>query len=1397
MEKLLKEEIRNEKIDRALNNEVQDEEQLLNDENWFKFPHREQILQNQKENRLREHSEGTGKEYEKTLRSLNLPQFLHSFENPRAKEETEGRYQNKDRSDNFRDNDGAITGIPSKVDPSSQLANDLEAMQIADNGKVHLVQGLHPEDSMKAKGESLDKHFYTQEVLNDLYKVGGHRRNFVKRATLWEKGIVPYVMHNMSSYSVRIIERAIRQMNTQTCVKWIEKNQVTEPLSHDYAVYFIAESGCWSWVGRVHPIQYLSLSEPWCVTVSTTIHEMLHAMGSHHEQSRSDRDNYVTMHWDNIRGGTGNNNMAKANTFDNNPYDAESAMQYSLYSFSTNGRKTISFKDQRLEFLADSANGLEFYDIADVTKVYNCTGHCTSVPNCQNGGFVNFQCVCLCPDSLTGPLCETPVSTGNCGGVINIVGDETKYIESPNFSAGGNYPTGLDCTWLIKGSPGGLVRASVEYMDIASSSVCNHWLEYPYNLLGQRGPKKCGTNFVADSEVWDSTMDELPNEMIIKFNSEDTNVQPKRGFRIKLKNMGTGCVSHTCVFGKCESAPSGNNYKCICDKGVTGVNCDTFDENAVLTYGFEFGEKGFLVDVKNNDDFDWSIISGSTPSSLTGPDKAKEGYQYAFIEASSPRVQGNRALLETNLKLKENKRCLTFWYHMYGSSMGTMNVYTEGTGVAKAVQWTRTGNQGSTWLEASIDIPRMPDLKITIEAICGDSYQSDIAIDDVKLRPGLCSNQATTPQPTNPQTTFQPTTYQSTTYQPSTNQSTTYQPSTRTPTTYRPTTHQPTSQRPTTTWSSTPQPTTYQPTTAWPTTTTSPGPVTGKQTCTFEPNTPCFLVEDQKDDRDWTLISGSTPSAGTGPSRAYEGSYYMYMEMSSPTRMGDIARLVSAATLTDSNYCLRFVYHMYGSDLMGTLKVSTGTATPSKEFFAVKGNKGDQWIQASVDLKGVAGQKLFISAERCVTWKGDIAIDDIKLVHGPCGGAVGDPCLSNPCQNSGQCKVSGNGYVCHCTSGFSGGNCEAIDDSNVAEFKCTFEGQENCVFQNQDKIDKFDWISNQGKTPSRGTGPSSAYEGITYMYIEVSSPRVAGDIAILSTASFGLQANSDYCLMFFYHMQKRPGTLRVTVTNRLTPHQQLEVFVRSGDQGDKWQMATVAIPSNFSDPVISIEGIRGTSWQGDIAIDDILLSKGRCGSSLAACNSGPCKNGGSCVATGTSYSCLCPTGYTGINCDKVGFSCTFEYGSTCVFENVTGSDEFDWTPRQGKTPSVGTGPSKAYQGSVYIYIETSYRFYRDTAKLSTKNTALVSGSNYCLSFMYHMKVGSGYIDVYAGDTTATDYIWGKAGKQKDEDNWKSAVIDIPAYSDPVIEIIGTRGYTFDGDIAIDDLSLYQGACPTK
>lgn len=89
-----------------------------------------------------------------------------------------------------------------------------------------------------------------------------------------------------------------------TCVRFVPWNGKTK----DYLLIWPIKypKGCWSFVGRFGGAQILSLQPPDetgpnCLgTEGRAIHELMHALGVFHEQSRWDRDKFVKVHVDNI-----------------------------------------------------------------------------------------------------------------------------------------------------------------------------------------------------------------------------------------------------------------------------------------------------------------------------------------------------------------------------------------------------------------------------------------------------------------------------------------------------------------------------------------------------------------------------------------------------------------------------------------------------------------------------------------------------------------------------------------------------------------------------------------------------------------------------------------------------------------------------------------------------------------------------------------------------------------------------------------------------------------------------------------------------------------------------------------------------------------------------------------
>ncbi|XP_053739693.1 meprin A subunit beta [Synchiropus splendidus] len=192
---------------------------------------------------------------------------------------------------------------------------------------------------------------------------------------------VPYVLEDDLEINAKgVVLKAFEQYRLKTCIDfkpWTgEKNYIS----------VFKGSGCFSSVGNRHVgKQRLSIGAN-CDRIATIEHEFLHALGFWHEQSRSDRDDYVKIMWDRISAGKEHN----FNVYDDTtssalgvPYDYGSMMHYSKNAFRNGTEPTIvtnipAFSDvigQRMEF-SDS-------DLLKLSRLYNCTQGSTFLDSCD------------------------------------------------------------------------------------------------------------------------------------------------------------------------------------------------------------------------------------------------------------------------------------------------------------------------------------------------------------------------------------------------------------------------------------------------------------------------------------------------------------------------------------------------------------------------------------------------------------------------------------------------------------------------------------------------------------------------------------------------------------------------------------------------------------------------------------------------------------------------------------------------------------------------------------------------------------------------------------------------------------------------------------------------------
>lgn len=183
----------------------------------------------------------------------------------------------------------------------------------------------------------------------------------------WTNGVIPYQFSSdLSDTEISMAKKAISHWVENTAISLIEITAENRDTYKNY-VTFEPANGCASYVGMRGGEQQIWISSN--CGVGSIIHEIGHAVGLFHEHTRNDRDNFISVNWDNIASNSEFNfEILNAGTTLLGEYDYGSIMHYGEDFFSSNGASTITVLDGVSEI--GQRIGLSDKDIRSVNSLY-------------------------------------------------------------------------------------------------------------------------------------------------------------------------------------------------------------------------------------------------------------------------------------------------------------------------------------------------------------------------------------------------------------------------------------------------------------------------------------------------------------------------------------------------------------------------------------------------------------------------------------------------------------------------------------------------------------------------------------------------------------------------------------------------------------------------------------------------------------------------------------------------------------------------------------------------------------------------------------------------------------------------------------------------------------------
>ncbi|XP_044534861.1 LOW QUALITY PROTEIN: MAM and LDL-receptor class A domain-containing protein 1 [Gracilinanus agilis] len=527
-----------------------------------------------------------------------------------------------------------------------------------------------------------------------------------------------------------------------------------------------------------------------------------------------------------------------------------------------------------------------------------------------------------------------------------------------------------------------------------------------------------------------------------------------------------------------------------------------------------------------------------------------DGY-YLYADSSNGKFGHTADIITPVISLTGPKCSLVFWNHMNGATVGSLQVLIKNGNVTSKL-WSQTGQQGAQWKRVEVFLGIHSNIQIVFRAKRGVSYMGDVAVDDITFQdcsPLMISEKKCTAQEflcANKYCISKDNLCDFVNDCADNSDENLF----------------------------------------------ICGTSIGR--CDFEFDL-CFWEQSQKDDLDWNLKAGITPTTGTEPVADHTfqdpSGHYIFIKSLFPQQPMREAHLSSPMISRRSKNCkIIFHYHMYGKGIEALTVSQISVTNNKKVLFHLTGGQGNFWKRKELILHSEEDFQVIFEGRVGKGHRGHIALDDIVLSKGcfPSHQTIVKesivPLMSDSCPHGYRRCQNGKCFRPEQSCNFVD-DCGDNTDENECGTSCTFENG-SCGWQNS-LADNFDWILGVGSllllSPSRDHTALGNATG-HFLHLEATPVGLRGEKAHLKSSRW--QESSAACVLTFWYFisTKATGSIQVLVK---TEKGLSKVWTEDGQNPDNnWKKAEVLLGKLRNFEVI-FEGIRTRDLGGGAAIDDI------------------------------------------------------------------------------------------------------------------------------------------------------------------------------------------------------------------